>query len=239
MTEHKTIRVGFEAKAVSEEERTFEGLAAAYSLDLGGDVIQPGAFRRTIDHWKASGRVLPFLDQHSPSVNPSHSVTQHTLGRITDMEERDGGLWIRVKVARTQAGDDYMALLRDGMVEGLSIGYRAVNPEMDDEGVRHLKEVALMEVSAVTWGMNPDALVDLASVKSTPTEGQFLAVCRIVEAMTDEQKDRIRALAEPPANAEPEVMRLAPEKQEELQHRLLSLRLDRLVARAPAHRHAD
>lgn len=201
--------IPMEVKGRDDSERTFEGLSAAYSVDLGKDRIHPGAFKRTLDHWRQSGRVIPLLDQHAAMKNPVHSVTQHTLGKMLEAEERDTGLWTRFKVAATKAGDDLLALLRDGMVEGLSIGYDAVNPEHAG-GIRHLKEIKLGEVSVVTFGMNPDALIIPGSVKSLD---ELTALLR-EGTLTPEQKAELRALlseSDPPAEGTPAGKGLAPD----------------------------
>lgn len=189
----------FELKAQDDDARTFEGLSAAWSLDSGGDVIHPGAFKRTLDHWRESGRLIPLLDQHSAMRNPTHSVTRHTLGKMVEAEERAEGLWSRFQVAKTRAGDDLQALLRDGMVTGLSIGYAAINPERGEGGVRHLRELKLGEVSVVTFGMNADALIDTDSVKSIDDVSEALKEGRLTV-------DQIRALlseSDPPEEGTP------------------------------------
>ena len=62
--ELKFISAPFSLKAVDEGARTFKGLSSTWDEDLGGDVIHEGAFARTIDHFKASGRVIPLMDGH-------------------------------------------------------------------------------------------------------------------------------------------------------------------------------
>ena len=46
----------FEFKAIATEKRQFTGLSSTWDLDLGGDLIEKGAYRRTLREWKASGR---------------------------------------------------------------------------------------------------------------------------------------------------------------------------------------
>lgn len=156
----------FEVKARNDEARTFEGLAAAFTIDTDGDVIHRGAFANTLAEWKSSGRVLPLMDRHAAKLNPAFNVTEHTLGKLIAAEERDEGLWARFQIAKTRAGDDLLALLKDGMVEGLSIGFNPIKPERDAKGIRHIRDLHLGEISVVTWGAHPDTLVNLASVKT-------------------------------------------------------------------------
>ena len=71
------------------------------------------------------------------------------------------------------------ALLRRGVIRGLSIGYDTVKSVMDG-GVRKLTELKLWEISVVTFPMNPEAMV--TSVKSEADQiaafRRVLAECR-------------------------------------------------------------
>lgn len=68
----------------------------------------------------------------------------------------------------TQRGREVYELMKMGALDGLSIGYRA-DPkyiDYDEKGkTRRLKSVDLMEISAVTFPMNPRARVQ--AVKGT------------------------------------------------------------------------
>jgi phage head maturation protease len=44
-------------------------------------------------------------------------------GRGTELEEKDDYLFMRLKVARTQAGDEQIALYKDGVETGVSVGF--------------------------------------------------------------------------------------------------------------------
>ena len=160
MTATQTL-APFETKAANYKERTFEGLASTYDVDLGNDRILPGAFTETLAKWRRSGLSLPLIDQHDYS-----SVTRNRLGKLLDARETDRGLWTKWKVFETAAGNDLMAILREEGLDGLSIGYqvKAADSEYKD-GIRHIRALNLLEVSAVNWGMNPSALIDTHSVK--------------------------------------------------------------------------
>ena len=164
-TETKAL-TRFEVKALDTEERTFEGLASTWDQDLGGDVIHQGAFKRTLDHWRKSGRALPLIDQHN------YGSVRSVVGKLLEAEETDAGLETKWEVIEGPDGDEILRRLKGGYVDGLSIGYRPIKTEEPSEdeqraGVwRHIKEVELKEVSVVIWGMNPDALVDTETVKA-------------------------------------------------------------------------
>lgn len=196
----------FEVKALDEEKRTFTGLASTWEEDLGGDVIHKGAFARTLEHWRRSGKVLPLIDQHN------YGSIRSVIGKLTRAEETDRGLETSWEVIEGPDGDEALRRLKGGYIDSMSIGYEAVRWEMEQregaeswERIRHLKEVRLYEVSLVIWPMNPGALIDANSMKDLSAA---LKAGRIT-------KEQLRALLEePPAGEDepaPEPKGLAPE----------------------------
>jgi HK97 family phage prohead protease len=142
----------FFMKAVADTG-SFEGMAAVYgNVDLGGDVIEPGAFTRTI---KNSGGKVPLLWQHDQREPIG-------MGVLRDSKE---GLMIQGKlVMESDVAQKALGLMKADVLTGLSIGYDTVVSEYDKaKDVRKLKELKLYEVSLVTFPMNPRAQV--SSVK--------------------------------------------------------------------------
>ena len=196
------LRVPFEFKVegVNEQERTFSGLASTWGLDLGNDRIHPGAFARTLSHWKNSGRVIPLIDVHGDET------VKRVIGKLTEGEETPEGL--RCAFGMLEEGDpDADAAwkrIKGRYVEGLSIGYRAIKYDYEQpEGttsywdqIRNLYEIELRHVGVVIWGMNAEALLDAESIKS-------LTAALREGRLTDEQKIELRALLDgrPPAPA--------------------------------------
>lgn len=178
----------FEVKALDRKERTFEGDLSTSHLDLGDgfakDIVHPGAFQRTKAFFdNAEDPYIPLLDSHD-----QWSIL-NVFGHLTDMEEKltgktlthtlEGGKVVSVPemVLKTNwqviDGDDgarIMDRLRPGSVRKMSMGYRPVEWDMatleDGTRLRNLKEVMLREGSLVVFGMNPEAEVDLATVKA-------------------------------------------------------------------------
>jgi len=125
----------------------FAGYAALFDrVDRGGDVVRPGAFRRAV---AAGPGHVPLLWQHEPG---------RPIGRIERLAEDARGLRVIAELAtRSAAGREAAALLRAGAVGGLSFGYR-VRAKRD--GVpRELSDLDLVEVSLVTFPMQPAARV--------------------------------------------------------------------------------
>lgn len=81
------------------------------------------------------------------------------IGKPIELREDEKGLFLKAKISDTSMGKDIKTLLKDGVLNELSIGYEPVVFEYDETGIRHLKEVTLWEVSVVTWAMNPEAVI--------------------------------------------------------------------------------
>lgn len=225
-TKRAQARFEIKADSVDEGARTFTGLASTWDLDLGGDVIRKGAFKRTLKSWRDSKAALPLLDSHN-----AYSSIRAVVGKLLAAEETDEGLVATFEVLDGPDGDEIWRRIKGGLVSGLSIGYRVIKQEnAGDEdrlkGVwRFLTEVKLEEVSVCLWPMNPGARIDPDSMKSMLTP-------EAIAAMPDDEKARIRALLEP-APAEPEAL-AHYEKADALRLRIRRLNLHRPGTRASA-----
>jgi HK97 family phage prohead protease len=175
-------------KAVPEDEQgAFEGLLAIYNnVDLGGDLIEPGAFLKTLQE---RGSTIPLLWGHKAEEPP--------IGRLKLFDTPDG---LRVKgqlnLEMSRSKDVYSAM-KAGDVSGLSIGYDTVKHEIKS-GVRHLKELRLWEGSIVNFPMNP--LAEVFSVKDLKVGRKISAANK--EAL-QQAMELIRALVSDEADEEP------------------------------------
>lgn len=128
----------------------FAGYASVFELpDRGRDVVAPGAFAR----WLAERRpALPLLWQHE---------AREPVGRVRQLAEDARGLRVVASLAEgCGRGRDAAALLRTGALTGLSIGYRVRRAEVDPRRrLRRLTELELIEISLVTFPMQPAARV--------------------------------------------------------------------------------
>jgi uncharacterized protein len=157
----------FEVKAINEAG-TFVGLASTYgNVDLGMDMVMPGAFTKTLAE---KGGHVPLLWAHN-------TASPIGLATLTDSQQ---GLVVKGElVLEADGATSAYALLKKGVVRGLSIGFETVKSVMDG-GVRKLSELKLWEISLTTFPMNPEAIV--TGVKSEADQiAQFqrvLAECR-------------------------------------------------------------
>lgn len=134
-----------ELKDLNEELGEFTAYGSVFGVvDSYGDVIERGAYKKTLKAWKAKKRLPAMLWQHQSDM---------PVGVYTDMQEDEYGLRITGKLAlETNAGRDAWTLLKMGAISGFSIGF-ALPPSswyvQDD--LRHIKEIDLWEVSIVTF----------------------------------------------------------------------------------------
>lgn len=156
---HEYKAVSFELESADEKTGEFSGYASVFgNVDDGGDIVEKGAFAKTIAEDFAR---IKILSQHDQCELP--------IGKPLELREDDKGLFIRGKISDTQKGRDIQTLLKDGVLNELSIGYDAVDYSVDEStGIRHLKQIKLWEVSIVTWAMNDQATID--DVKSLAEE---------------------------------------------------------------------
>ena len=132
-------------------EGRFTGYASLFGIpDLGRDVVMPGAFAASLARRGPDG--IKLLWQHDPG---------EPIGRWLQLSEDSRGLravgQLNLAVGRAR---EIHALMRDGAIDGLSIGYRVVRSRADRRaGLRRLAEIDLWEISVVTFPMLPQARI--------------------------------------------------------------------------------
>jgi HK97 family phage prohead protease len=222
--------IPLEVKSVNSEAHTFRGLAAAWSLDLGNDVIHKGAFTRTLDHWKSSARRPVYL----LNGHKSNDV-RDVIGKMVDAVETDAGLETEWQfVPDDPTAEAAFKRVQGGFVTGMSIGYTPINPEtevVNGKRIRHLKEVKLHEVSLVVFPMNEDARIDMASVKTLAQWPDMNEDERkqYIATLSDDDRTALRALLAPAPEPGPA---LAPEElTQEARKALVRLNLQQLATR--------
>lgn len=153
-TKVQYLNVVLDLKALSD--RQFEGYGSTFgNEDLGGDVVVRGAFKRSLAEHKKNGTMPGLFWMHQPD---------QVAGVWKEMREDEKGLFVKGELADTQLGNEVRTLLQMKAVRGLSIGFRTIERDFSEDGVRLLKELDLWEVSVVSLAMNPMAKID--SVKT-------------------------------------------------------------------------
>lgn len=158
--EHLQIKAAIE----TDEQGEFEGYASIFNnTDLGNDIVLPGAFTKSLS--KTGPKGVKMLYQHKSDM---------PIGVYDEIVEDRKGLKVKGRLAMaTQMGREVYELMKMGAIDGLSIGFKVASKGYDydsDKRRRRLKEVDLMEISAVTFPMNPKARIMGVKQERTPRE---------------------------------------------------------------------
>ncbi len=151
MTSNKSIthlQFDAEMKALNDETGVFEGYGSVFgNVDSYNDVVLQGAFKESIG---ALG--MPSLLWQHDAYKP--------IGKYLEVREDARGLYVKGELnLKVRQGFEAYALLKQGALKGLSIGYSVKEDELQPNGIRHLKKINLYEVSIVTFPANTAATV--------------------------------------------------------------------------------
>lgn len=148
------------AFAALAAEGRVEGYGTVFEVpDLEGDIITPGAFAASLDRHRQAGTAPRLLWQHDPT---------QPIGRWVEVREDARGLRLTGQLAlETQAGREAYALLKQGALDGLSLGFLIRRAESAGPGQRRILEADLLECSPVTFPCHPEARV--LTVKTLPS----------------------------------------------------------------------
>lgn len=148
--------MSFELKREPDADGEFEGYASVFNIvDQGMDVVERGAFLKSL-----AGRKPKMLWQHDQ---------KQVIGVWDEVKEDERGLFVKGRILKdVQQGREAMVLMKAGVIDSMSIGYRTIEASSEGSGtVRKLLEVDLFEISLVTFPMLPDATVtDVKSIKT-------------------------------------------------------------------------
>lgn len=177
--EHKFCRIGGDVSLA--DGHRIEGYASLFGqVDTGGDTVLAGAYGASLRRLSASGGRVRMLWQHDPA---------QPIGIWDEVAEDGRGLRVKGRLLTDVArGREAAALLQEGAIDGLSIGYRTRKASRDDKGRRLLTELELWEVSLVTFPMLPEARI---GAKADPERSAEGAVLRELAAMLRQASGRM------------------------------------------------
>ena len=170
----------FKEQDVNIESRTFKGYASTWDKDNGRDIITKGAFSKTLG--ERSDRVKILWQHDAP------------LGKPTLMREDEKGLYVEGYISKTRLGDEALELMRDGVVDQMSIGFSIPQGKSEyskNDSARVIREVKLYEFSPVTFPMNDNAMITgVKSLREQIMNGGNMSDTQIKElsSLLDEMK---------------------------------------------------
>lgn len=143
---YKTAPLG-ELKDADEKSGIVKGYGSVFgNIDSDGDIINKGAYTKTISE---NGNRVKYLYQHD---------MDKPLGKMINLYEDEKGLVFEAEIPKTTLGRDVMELMKAGVITENSVGILPIRKEMV-QGNRHINEVKLYEISAVTLAANDQAMI--------------------------------------------------------------------------------
>ncbi len=168
-----------EIKALKENGE-FEGYGSTFGgePDSYGDVIAAGAFAESLAAHKAAGTMPKMFWQHN---------RDEPIGKWTEAAEDAKGLFLTGRLNMdVQRAREAHSLLKNGDIDGLSIGYRIKEYKVDTEtGVWTLEKLDLKEVSVVSIGANENATI--TSVKALKAAHQLTDKLKAGDRLTERE----------------------------------------------------
>lgn len=147
-----------QVKAAGPDDGLEDGQFVAYAsvfgnVDSYGDIVDHGAFKRTLGEWEQKGATIPVLwghDMQDPFAN---------IGGVSSAEEDERGLKVTgsLDLENPTAAQVYK-LLKGRRVNTMSFAYSVLDSEKSGDGL-HLKDLDLFEVSIVPVPANDQAQV--------------------------------------------------------------------------------
>lgn len=162
-----------------DEAGTITGLAWPFgSADRVGDVIERGAFTKTLPP-------LPMLAHHDQ---------KDAVGVWESIEETAEGLTVkgRLLIGDVPRAAEIRALIREGALRGLSIGFATRKALGRKGGGRTISELELLEISVVAVPCHPGARITSAkdlAMTDTTTESPDIAALEAKMADLEKKAD--------------------------------------------------
>ncbi len=152
------INKSFDLELIDQKDGEVKAYLTTFeNLDLVNDVIKIGALDAYVEKFNAGeAGVLRMLWMHDRSI---------IIGKWDSLEiDEKGVIGTGTIFEEVTQGKDVKALLRRGVLNSVSIGFRSSKFEMNEMGGRDFYEVELTETSIVDAPCNPEA--DIISVKA-------------------------------------------------------------------------
>jgi HK97 family phage prohead protease len=143
-------------KSFSEDNvGVVEGYASTFgNVDRDGDVIEKGAFTKSIKKFKTRNQKIPMLSGHS---------MDKLIGGFdpSKLKEDDKGLYVVGEIdLDTQEGRENYSLLKKGFLDSFSVGFNASSNDVHyKDGVPHFTNLDLLEISTAPIPANQEAMV--------------------------------------------------------------------------------
>ena len=146
---YKCKNFDLEVKDIDKKSRIVTGYFSTFgNLDSDGDIMMPGAFKRSIQDWGPEGKGrIKHLQNHNTNL---------PLGKPVVLKEDNMGLYYESKLVETSFGTDFIKMVEGGLITEHSIGFSTIREQKTASG-NEIQDVKLFEGSSLTaWGANED-----------------------------------------------------------------------------------
>lgn len=193
-----------------DEELTCIAKISSIKNDRDGEVLIPKGMDST-----------EFMT--NPVVVLMHNYSELPIGKITNLEVTNDAVYAKIKLSATPRGQEIFQLIKEGVLRACSVGFIAIKSveagtsafreyvTQNFNGIigktvrRIITEWKLIENSLVTIGANPEALVELVSLKGIKISSEMRKELNIKEPAADTEDKSETTVVEQVVEAIPEI----------------------------------
>ena len=162
----KKYRIGPEfEKAESKSPHTIltiSGWASTDDVDSYNEIVRPQAFLSSQESFM----------QH-PLLLFGHDWWSKPIGKVTQFQIREHGLWIEAEIADTTEGRDIKALIEFGILKAFSIGFMLKEMKTSDKEPDEILDMTLLEISVVNVPADREALIEEIKKHNIPVQSKM------------------------------------------------------------------
>lgn len=163
MPEHMIVPVEWKA-AAGGGPGELEGYASVFgNVDAVGDVVLPGAFKKTLADWSRSKQPLPLIADHELS-------TEGVIGSVHDAREDGVGLRVKARFSSDPKAQSVRTKMIEGHLKGMSFTYQPVKHylgQLAGKSVRFLQELKIFEATVSPFPVNDLATASAKAAMSS------------------------------------------------------------------------
>ncbi|RAZ34829.1 HK97 family phage prohead protease [Microbacterium sp. SMR1] len=163
------------------DESADEGVIEGYAVPYGEIADIGGQYRESFERGAFDGSQDIKLYRDHKTI----------IGHVLETEDRDGGLWVRAKVALSDLGRDTLALLRSGALNRFSVGFVPLSQRTSDAGVVVRTKALLREISVVERPAYSGASILSVREESTPINGEHTMTDSVSPADVNELRGQV------------------------------------------------
>lgn len=166
--------------------RTVEGIAVPYNVKqrINPNLVEQFA-RGAFDHQIAAAHRVYFTREHL-------DLGGTLIGKAVELRDDAAGLWGAWRVSNTDAGNETLELIKDGVLEQMSVGFRAKQNRREQDGTITRVTADLMEVCVTLQGAYGEGA--LVSAVRSASDPEHVCTCGQIQTRTTSNAERARQM---------------------------------------------